>query len=104
MKLNWTRAVFGGLVGALNMSAVGLFVAPKMGIPGPTPLRGALFSFAPWLMAMVAVMPMMGMPMFGGAAPMAIGSLVGHIVYGVTLGSIYGQPEAGASAAQPSHA
>lgn len=134
MERNWIRAVAGGLVGTLVMTAVGLWVAPMMGIPrmnpadmlagaaggnvligwlghlaigvtlaliyavvavripGPPAVRGALYGLAPWLLAMVAVMPMMGMPMFGGAAPMAIGSLIGHLVYGATLGAIYGEP------------
>ena len=134
MERNWGRAVAGGLVGTLVMTAVGLWAAPMMEIPrmnpadmlagamggsvmlgwaghlmigtilaltyavvaprlpGPPVVRGALFSVAPWLMAMLVVTPMMGMPAFGGAAATAIGSLIGHLVYGATLGGIYGQP------------
>lgn len=140
MERKWTRAVAGGIVGTLAMTAVGIWIAPLMGIPrmnpadmlagamggnvllgwaghlmigmilalayalvapsipGPPAVRGAIFSVAPWLMAMLVVMPMMGMPMFAGAAPMAIGSLIGHLVYGATLGSIYGSPETARSA------
>lgn len=63
-------------------------------LPGPPPVRGALYSLAPWLMAMLAVMPMMGMPAFGGAAATAVGSLIGHLAYGAILGAVYGQPHA----------
>ncbi len=56
-------------------------------------VRGAIFALAPWILAMIAVMPMMGMPPFGGAAAPAIGSLIGHLVYGAVLGSIYGKPD-----------
>lgn len=45
-------------------------------------------------MAMLIVMPMMGMPVFGGAMAGAMGSLIGHLVYGAVVGAIYGQPEA----------
>lgn len=134
MEHHWTRAIVGGLVGTLAMTAVGLWIAPLMGLPpmnpadmlagamggsmllgwsghlmiglvlaliyamvapwlpGPPPVRGALYGLAPWILAMVAVMPMMGMPVFGGAAEPAIGSLVGHLVYGAILGGIYGDP------------
>jgi uncharacterized membrane protein YagU involved in acid resistance len=68
----------------------------KIRIPGPAPIRGALYGLLPWAMAMIAVMPMMGMPLFGGAVPMALGSLIGHLVYGATLGSIYAGAEGAA--------
>lgn len=136
MERDWTRAVVGGLVGTLVMTAIGLWVAPLMGIPrmnpadmlagamggstllgwaghlmigtilaliyavvaprlpGPPPLRGALYGLAPWIVAMLVVMPLMGMPVFGGAAASAMGSLIGHLVYGAIVGTIYGPPEA----------
>ena len=145
MKRNWGRAVAGGLVGALVMSAVGMWVAPAVGlpkgnaadmlggamggnimlgwaahlmigivlaliyaavashIPGPPAIRGALYSIAPWLLAMLVVMPMMGMPVFGGGTAPAIGSLINHLAYGLVLGAIYGQPDE-AQDANPVHA
>jgi hypothetical protein len=36
------------------------------------------------------LLPMMGMPLFSGSAALAIGSLVGHLVYGAVVGAIYG--------------
>ena len=134
MVRNWARAVVGGIVGTLVMTAVGLWIAPLMGIPrmnpadmlagamggsallgwtghlligialaliyaivapalpGPPAVRGALYGLAPWIVAMVAVMPMMGMPLFGGAVAMAMGSLIGHVVYGAIVGASYGEP------------
>jgi len=53
-------------------------------------LNGALFSIIPFLMAQLIIMPMMGAGFFSNltANPMGMvmGSLIGHIVYGITLG------------------
>lgn len=136
MTRNWGRAVVAGLVGTAVMTAVGLWVAPMMGIPRMNPaemlagqmggnallgwaahlmigiilaliyavvasslpgapaLRGALFGLAPWLIVMLIMMPMSGMPMFGGTVAGAMGSLIGHLVYGAVVGAIYGRPDA----------
>lgn len=133
MQPNVTRVIAAGVVGTLVMTAVGVYVAPMMGIPpmnpadmlagvmggvaiggwaahlmigtvlaliyakvalprlpGPAVVRGALFSLAPWLMAQVVMMPMMGMGLFSGSMTMAVGSLVGHLVYGGVLGAVAG--------------
>jgi uncharacterized membrane protein YagU involved in acid resistance len=134
MQRNWIRAVVAGLVGTAVMTAVGLWLAPMMGIPRMNPaemlatamggnlvlgwvghfmigvvlavgyalvaprlpgspaLRGALYGIAPWLLAQIVVMPMMGMPVFSGSAVMAMGSLIGHLIYGATVGVVYGDP------------
>jgi len=135
MQANSTRVISAGLLGTLVMTAVGVFVAPMMGmpamnpaemlagamggmalagwaahlmigvvlafiyavvalprIPGPFAVRGALFALAPWLMAQLVVMPMMGMGLFSGDMTMAMGSLVGHLVYGAVLGAVAGPP------------
>lgn len=77
-------------------------------LPGQPWLRGAAYGLVPWLMAMVVVMPMLGLvhPMvlsgmmpnpgffllgMGSLLP-ALSSLVSHLVYGAVLGAIYGQP------------
>lgn len=132
MQPSITRTVAAGLLGALVMTAVGVSVAPMMGLPpmnpasmlgakmgsmvlgwmghlmigvvlafiyttlvlprlpGPLIARGALFSVAPWLMAQLMVMPMMGMGLFSGSVALAGGSLVGHLMYGVVLGGVAG--------------
>ena len=132
MRVNWIRAVLAGLLGTGVMTAVGLWVAPVMGMPRMNPaaalagamggsevlgwlghlmigivlalvyaaiaarlpgapwMRGALYGLAPWLLAQLVVMPMMGMPVFSGSLAAAIGSLIGHLVYGAVLGATYG--------------
>lgn len=72
-------------------------------LPGPGPVRGALYGVAPWLMAQLVVMPMMGAGLFSGSAMVAAGSLMGHLVYGAVLGAVYGhtaQPAAHGRAAR----
>ena len=128
MSMNWQKAVVAGIVATLIMTAVGVWVAPMLGLPrmnpaemlaeslggrlslgwavhlligavlaviyafvagrlpGPPPVRGALFALAPWLLAqgMGAMSP-------GGITIGAvIGSLIGHLVYGAVVGAGYG--------------
>lgn len=132
MNISIGKAVLAGVIGTIVMTAVGLWVAPMMGIPpmnpaemlagamggmlalgwiahfmigsvlaviyavvapalpGPPALRGALYGIAPFLVAQIAVMPMMGMPVFSGSMTMAMGSLIGHLVYGAVVGQVYG--------------
>lgn len=60
-------------------------------------INGLIFSVIPWLAAQLMVMPMMmamkGMSftagIFSGSLIMAMGSLMGHLVYGLVLGVIY---------------
>jgi hypothetical protein len=96
MRVNYLRAVGAGLAGTAVMTAVGIWAAPMMGIPRMNPaemLAGQMGgNLAPWLMAQVVVMPMMGMPLFSGSMAMAMGSLVGHLVYGVVIGAMIGDP------------
>ena len=102
MNVNFGQAAVAGVVGAVVMTVVSLYVAPMMGIPpmnpadmlagqmggngvigwgghfmigvilaviyavvagslpGPVIVRGALYGLAPWLLAQLVVMPMMG--------------------------------------------
>ena len=39
MERNWGRAIVGGLVGALVMSAVGMFINPLLGLPVGNPAK-----------------------------------------------------------------
>jgi uncharacterized membrane protein YagU involved in acid resistance len=84
IALGWIAHLMVGTVLAL-MYAV---VASRL--PGPAAVRGALYGLAPWLLAQLFVMPMMGMPVFSGSAALAIGSLIGHLVYGAVVGAVYG--------------
>jgi|CXWL01.1.fsa_nt_gi uncharacterized membrane protein YagU involved in acid resistance len=133
MNANLGRVVLGGALGTLIMTAVGVYVAPRMGMPPMNPadmlamkmggslvlgwmghmiigvvlgviyakvavgrlpgapvMQGALFSVAPWLLAQVVVMPMMGMGLFSGSMQLALGSLVGHLMFGAVLGGVVG--------------
>lgn len=137
MQSKYLKAVVAGMIGALVMSAVGLWGAPMMGmekmnpadmlamkmggsavigwlahlmigaalaviyvgvaasrLPGPPAFRGALFSVAPWLVAQVVMMPIMGMGLFSGSLALAMGSLIGHLIYGAVVGGIVGVPYA----------
>ena len=89
LVLGWIGHFMIGIILAVAYAVV----APVL--PGSPPVRGALFGIAPFLLAQIAVMPMMGMPFFSGSAAMAMGSLVGHLVYGAVVGAVYG-PVAGA--------
>ncbi len=133
MDIRIGRAVAAGIIGTLVMTAVGLWVAPMMGMPAMNPanmlagamggslvlgwaghlmigivlaigyalvagrlpgapaVRGALYGIAPFLLAQIVVMPMMGMPLFSGSVVMAMGSLIGHLVYGAVVGGVYGE-------------
>lgn len=60
-------------------------------LPGTDALKGMLYGMIPFLMAQIAMMPMMGMGFFTSGAgemqmKMILGSMMGHIVYGLVLG------------------
>lgn len=91
----------GHLMIGVMLALIYALVATRL--PGPPAVRGAIYSLAPWMVAMVMMMPMMGMPMFGGSTGRAMSSLISHLVYGVIVGAIYGRPWASA-VVQPLHA
>ncbi len=71
-------------------------------LPGPDAARGIAFGAGLWLVAQVVVMPMMGAGVFSanaGGLAAAMGSLVGHVLYGAALGVV-----AGARTPVPVHA
>jgi uncharacterized membrane protein YagU involved in acid resistance len=82
--LGWLGHLMIGTILALIYAAL----APRL--PGAPWIRGALYGLAPWLLAQLVVIPMMGMPFFSGSATLAMGSLVGHLVYGAVVGAAYG--------------
>jgi uncharacterized membrane protein YagU involved in acid resistance len=62
-------------------------------LPGAPAVKGITWGIILWVMAQLIVMPMMGAGIFGlkmGGIMAAIGSLMGHIVYGALLGWIGG--------------
>jgi uncharacterized protein DUF6789 len=136
----FARAVVGGFVGTVVMTAMMYVVAPMMGLhmdiaamlgsmlggswiagmmmhfvngavifpavyafalyahlPGSPAVRGTIWGLVLWFVAEVAVMPMMGAGLFSsamGGVMAAMGSLIGHVLYGSLLGVIASAPQA----------
>src|SRR5579884_270823 len=69
----------------------GRWVEPRL--RGPGWQRGMLFALIPWILSIVAFLPVMGAGVLGfaiGAGPFPlIGNLILHLVYGAVLGSVY---------------
>jgi len=85
VALGWVAHFMIGVVLAVIYAAL---FADRL--PGSNAVRGALYGLAPWLLAQVVVMPMMGAGLCSGSAMVAAGSLMGHLVYGAVLGAVYG--------------
>jgi len=89
------------MIGAILAVIYAAFFAQRL--PGPPAVRGMFFGLAPWLLAQVVVMPMMGVGFFSGSMLMAAGSLMGHLVYGAIVGAIYGRAKVEAPGRQDAH-
>jgi uncharacterized membrane protein YagU involved in acid resistance len=83
LTVGWMAHIITGIILALIYALVQHY------LPGPAVIRGALFSIAPWLLAQLVMLPLMGLPFFMGSGVMAMQSLIGHLIYGVILGSVY---------------
>jgi hypothetical protein len=60
-------------------------------VPGSPAIKGTAWGVALWLVAQTVVMPMMGAGLFSsamGGMMAAMGSLIGHVLYGSLLGII----------------
>lgn len=65
-------------------------------LPGSPAIRGTVWGVLLWLIAQTVVMPMMGAGLFSsamGGMMAAMGSLIGHVLYGSLLGVIASAPE-----------
>ncbi len=84
----WTGWLMHFMIGII-LAAMYVFYGSER-IPGSPALKGMLFSLLPFLMAQIAIMPMMGAGIFSmnTSLPMMMvaGSLIGHLVYGLVLG------------------
>lgn len=93
MGNNWALGMTAHFLnGTIVFPVIFVFVLYKV-LPGSPWLKGTLWGIALWLVAQVVVMPMMGGGLFSanmGGMKAVIGSLMGHIVYGATLGAITG--------------
>jgi len=60
-------------------------------LPGPPVVRGGMFGALVFLVAQCVFMPLVGAGFFSrGDVELLVGSLFGHIVYGIVVGWIYG--------------
>lgn len=66
--------------------AYALVVGPRL--LGHPAIRGMVWGFVLWLVAMLAMSPMMGKGLFMGGMPPAVASLIGHLAFGLVLGLI----------------
>jgi len=69
-------------------------------LPGGPAVKGAAWGVVLWLLAQTVMMPMMGAGFFSmamGGMMAAMGSLIGHLLYGALLGAIAGGPEPAAA-------
>ncbi|HEY8368676.1 MAG TPA: DUF6789 family protein [Thermodesulfobacteriota bacterium] len=81
---------------ALGLIWAGIYAAvfePRL--PGADWQKGITFALIPYVLSLVVFLPLAGGGLFGlalGAGPLPIlGNLILHIVYGVTLGELYGR-------------
>jgi hypothetical protein len=79
-------------LGVLWALLYGYYFEPRL--PGGGWVKGLTFALIPWILSIVVFLPVVGGGLFGfaiGAGPLpAIGNLVLHLVYGATLGAMYG--------------
>ena len=80
------------LMGLFLALVYGRLVEPVLGGPGWR--KGVLFSLVPFVLSVVAFLPVLGGGFLGSdieAGPLPVlGNLVAHLVYGAILGSVYG--------------
>lgn len=71
-------------------------------LPGTPITKGLVWGGILWFMLEIAVMPMLGMGIFGSSGPGMVGAvaaLVAHLVYGAILGAVAGEAHHGLEAA-----
>lgn len=91
--IGWIAHFMIGEILAINFAAIFLKRSNKIA----DVKSGALFGLIPWFIAQIMVMPMMSVlaggsysaGLFSGSVMIAMASLVGHLIYGGVLGTIY---------------
>jgi hypothetical protein len=87
---NWWAGMFMHFVnGTVIFPLIYAFLLHSI-LPGSPAVKGITWGVVLWLLAQVVVMPMMGAGFFSGSLLAALGSLMGHLVYGALLGWIAG--------------
>lgn len=77
------------LIGMVLAIVYGWLFAARL--PGPPAMRGAIYGTMVFVVAQLAFMPFVGAGVFsGGDLQLLAGSLLGHLLYGVVTGWIYG--------------
>jgi uncharacterized protein DUF6789 len=93
---SWVASMIMHVVnGALILPAVYVYAVYDR-VPGSPAIKGVIWGVTLWLIAQTMVMPMMGAGSFSsnaGGMMAAMGSLVGHVMYGSVLGVIVSAPE-----------
>lgn len=93
---SWTAGMMMHFVNGLVIFPAIYVYALYAHLPGSPAIRGAIWGIALWVIAQTVVMPMMGAGLFSsamGGMMAAIGSLIGHLLYGSLLGVIASAPE-----------
>ena len=79
------------LMGAVMALVYARFIVRVL--PGNALARGAIFGVIVFVLAQVTFMPLVGGGVFSnGDLELLAGSLLGHLVYGASMGWIYGEP------------
>lgn len=94
--VGWVMHFF---IGTVMWGVAYTMLEPRL--PGSAALRGMLFVLGPWFLMMIVVMPMAGAGVFGlGLGTLTpIATLALHLVFGATLGIVYGKARGGAARA-----
>jgi hypothetical protein len=90
---NWTAGLVAHLMNGTLIFPLFYSSLLERRLPGSAAVRGTLFGVGLWLVAQLLVMPMVGAGVFSahaGGAMAAMASLLGHVLYGSTLGAISG--------------
>lgn len=92
VAMGWTYHLFNSaVIGAL----FGGFLESRISGLGSGLAWGAVYGAAWWILGALVLMPLIvGMPAFAPLAmvptrPVAMGSLVGHLVYGLVMGAVF---------------
>jgi hypothetical protein len=99
MGSSWAIGMVAHIVNGTLIFPLAYALAAFRILPGPPVLRGVLWGGALWFAAETIMMPMIGAGFFSsgiGGAKAAFAALMGHLAYGVLLGSIGGAAVLGA--------
>lgn len=85
-----------GVVGHFGLALIGFpigyMVLAYRRFTGAYLVKGIVWGVLLWLLAMVVIAPLAGMPIFFGFGMPMMAALVAHVVYGLILAAIVGKP------------